>query len=97
MNKASLLDRKQIKIMKLKLKDNWEVVDDRKIRGQFIFKNFPEAIDFVNKIVKIAEKLDHHPDISIHYNKVIIEIWTHKVEGLIELDFDLAEKIGRLK
>ena len=97
MNETKLLDRKQIEMIQLKLKDNWEVIDNKKIKGQFVFENFLEAISFVNKVVKIAEKLDHHPDISIYYNKVIIETWTHKVEGLTELDFDLAEKIGRLK
>lgn len=62
----------------------------------FKFKDFVEAVGFVNKIVPIAESMDHHPDILINYNRVTLTLSTHSAGGLTELDFALAEKINAL-
>lgn len=67
-----------------------------KLRRQFTFKNFLEAIDFVNKVAAIAEQEGHHPDISIFYNKVQLDLFTHAVGGLSENDFIMAAKINAL-
>ena len=77
----------------LKQVPSWEIKNSHVFR-QFKFKNFIEAMKFVNKIAETAENEGHHPDISIHYNKVEIEIWTHAVNGLSENDFILAAKIS---
>ena len=60
----------------------------------FKFKNFVESIKFVNSVAKISEDEGHHPDISIRYNKVELDLWTHAVKGLSENDFILAAKIN---
>lgn len=78
------------------LYDKWEVVDNKKIKKEFKFKNFLEAIEFLNKIAKIAEQENHHPDIHIYYNRVLVELWTHEIGGLSENDFILAAKIDEL-
>lgn len=75
------------------LKTTWEVVDGIKIRKEFKFKNFKEALDFVNKVGELAEQENHHPDISLAWGKVVIELSTHAVNGLSENDFILAAKI----
>ena len=67
-----------------------------KIHKLFKFKNFKEAMTFVNKVADLAESEGHHPDITIHYNKVDIIIWTHAIEGLSENDFILAAKIDKI-
>lgn len=67
-----------------------------KLRRQFVFKNFKEAVTFVNKIAEIAEAEGHHPDIYIFYNKVQLELFTHTVGGLSENDFIMAAKIDKL-
>ena len=67
-----------------------------KIRRQFTFKDFMEAIAFVNKVAPIAEAEGHHPDIYIFYNKVQLELYTHAVGGLSENDFIMAAKIDKL-
>lgn len=74
----------------------WILVRDgtHKIRKQFKFKNFKEAMDFVNKVAEIASKQDHHPDIYIFYNKVQLDLFTHAVGGLSENDFIMAAKIN---
>lgn len=74
----------------------WEVLDGTKIKHEFTFKDFNEAMDFVTKVAKLAEEEEHHPDIYIFYNKVRIELWTHAINGLSENDFILATKIELL-
>ena len=67
-----------------------------KLRKQFKFKDFLEAIAFVNKVAPIAEAEGHHPDIYIFYNKVQLDLYTHAVGGLSENDFIMAAKIDAL-
>lgn len=78
------------------LKTKWSLVEGKKIKQEFKFKNFKEAIDFVNKVAVLAEEEGHHPDICIFYNRVAIELWTHSIGGLFDNDFILAAKIERL-
>ena len=70
------------------------------IKKEFIFKpierGFEKALQFVNKVGRIAEDEGHHPDIHIHYHKVILEFWTHAIGGLSENDFIMAAKIDEL-
>ncbi len=70
---------------------------DAKISKEFKFKDFIGAINFVNNISEIAESEGHHPDIHIHYNKVLLELDTHAIGGLSENDFILAAKIDAHK
>ena len=67
------------------------------ITKEFQFKNFVEAMKFLNQVAALAEEEGHHPDIHIHYNKVSLDIWTHAIDGLSENDFILAAKIDNLK
>lgn len=91
------LNQEQIDYNLLKL-SGWKF-EDNSIRKQFQFKDFIEALSFVNKIGMEAEKMDHHPDILIfEWNKVKITISTHSTGGVTEKDFQLAKKIeDRLK
>lgn len=70
---------------------------NHKLRKQFTFKDFLEAIAFVNKIAPIAESEGHHPDIYIFYNKVQLDLFTHAVGGLSENDFIMAAKIDAIQ
>ena len=79
----------------LKQIPGWEIKDGHVFR-QFKFKDFKEAIAFVNKVAEIAEQEQHHPNIAIHYSKVSIELWTHKINGLSENDFIIAAKIDQI-
>ena len=63
---------------------------DGKISREYTFRNFVEAMGFVNVVAGIAERFQHHPDIHIHYNRVLIELWTHAVNGITENDLLLA-------
>ena len=73
-------------------------MDGNEIAKPYQFKDFVEALAFVNKVGVEAEKMNHHPDIFIHsWNKVKITISTHSEGGITKKDFQLAEKIEGLK
>ena len=85
-------------IAKLKAEvPGWQAVEEYKIwrlRRDYKFKNFAEAMEFINRVAELAETEGHHPNISIHdWNKVNLELYTHKINGLHENDFILAAKI----
>src|SRR3989344_9494005 len=63
---------------------------------QFKFKDFKEALEFVNKVGVIAEDQGHHPNLYIIYNKVKVVLYTHIIAGLHENDFIMAAKIDGL-
>lgn len=74
----------------------WKI-ENKKLVKDFEFTDFQEALAFVNQIAKIAEELNHHPDILIHsYNKIRIMIYTHDEDQVTDKDYDLAEKITAL-
>ncbi len=71
--------------------------DNKKITRKFRFKNFREALAFVNLVGKTAESEGHHPDIHFGWGYVIITLWTHAISGLFDNDFILAAKIDQIK
>lgn len=77
---------------------NWDHVPSlvHKIKKEFKFKDFKEAMAFVNQVADLAEAEGHHPDIHISWNKVRLELFTHAIHGLSENEFILAAKIERL-
>ena len=78
--------------------DQWTIDNDNKLEKTLVFKDFKEALAFINKVGEIAEAENHHPDIGIfNYKKVKIELSTHSIGGLTENDFILAAKIDELK
>ena len=78
--------------------DGWDVRDGhQKIHKHHRFKDFRQAMKFVNALADLAEAEGHHPDISVHYSTVDVILWTHAVGGLSENDFILAAKLDRLQ
>jgi 4a-hydroxytetrahydrobiopterin dehydratase len=65
-------------------------VDGTAIRREFTFTGFPEAVAFVQRLVAPAEAADHHPDLEIHYRRVIVRYTTHSAGGLTPKDFEGA-------
>ena len=80
----------------LKQIPSWTIKDGHVFK-QFKFKDFKEAMAFVNKVAGIAEQENHHPDITISYSQVSIGLWTHAINGLSENDFILPAKIDDIK
>ncbi len=79
---------------KLQEVPGWQLMD-KAIRRESIFRDFREAMAFVNHVAEIAENLDHHPDICIYYNKVVLSVYTHSEGGLTDKDFDLARRVNQ--
>ncbi len=68
-------------------------IEEHTIGREFQFKDFRQAMDFVNRVAGVANEQDHHPDIYIYYNKVRLTLSTHKIGGLSLNDFIVAAKI----
>ncbi|MEK7588187.1 MAG: 4a-hydroxytetrahydrobiopterin dehydratase [Patescibacteria group bacterium] len=79
----------------------WTLAEEglpQKISREFEFKDFVEALEFVNRVGDIAELEGHHPDIFLHdWNKVTVTLWTHSIGGLSENDYIVAAKINEVK
>ncbi len=73
----------------------WELRNGR-LRKEWRFKDFKEALQFINRVGELAEANGHHPDIYNSYATVRLELFTHDAQGITEKDFKLAEAIDRL-
>ena len=79
------------------LSPEWMLIDQcRLLARTYHLKDFKQALDLVNKIGALAEDEGHHPDITLGYGSVGIELMTHAVGGLSENDFILAAKISAI-
>lgn len=76
--------------------EGWEEHNE-KIHKSFKFKDFVNAMKFINQVADIAETEGHHPDFCVHYNRVDVTIWTHAIGGLSENDFILAAKLDKIQ
>lgn len=74
---------------RLKALEGW-TQEAKAIRKQYTFRDFPEAVLFVSALVPGAEEADHHPDIEIHYKRVVLIYSTHSEGGITEKDLDGA-------
>lgn len=77
--------------------EGWELIEGKKIKKVFEFKDFIEAKYFVDLLSVIAEEQGHHPTITIIYNKVLITLTTHAISGLSGNDFIMAQIIDEVK
>jgi 4a-hydroxytetrahydrobiopterin dehydratase len=87
------LDNDVEKSFEEELKNNsWELKDEKLVK-LFQFPSFIEAIDFVNEIAIIAERLDHHPIITINWKTVKLSLKSFDVDGITKRDITLAKEI----
>jgi 4a-hydroxytetrahydrobiopterin dehydratase len=77
--------------------DGWTVKDAAKISKPYKFRNFVDAVAFVNAITPVAEAEGHHPDLFVKWGEVRVNLSTHKIKGLTESDFIMAAKIDRVR
>lgn len=76
--------------------EQWAIVND-KLTKEFRFKSFIRAFGWMSQIAIWAEKLNHHPEWFNVYNRVKVELTTHDVDGISDLDFKLATKMELFK
>lgn len=91
---ANLLTEEEIRARSASL-PHWERKGKEIVR-LFTLADFAAALRFVNQVGEIAEAANHHPDIDIRWNKVLLSLSTHSKGGLTGADFTLAEQIDRL-
>ena len=66
------------------------------IEKTYTFANYHETITFVNAVAFIANAQDHHPDLSVHYNRCVVRFNTHDVKGISQTDFECASLVDAL-
>lgn len=77
--------------------EGWNLINEHHLEKEYLFKDFRQALDFVNRLGEVAEQEGHHPDIFLTWGKVKVTLWTHSVGGLSENDFILAAKADALR
>jgi len=70
----------------------WSLADGR-LRREYAFADFSEAWGFMNRVALLAESMNHHPDWSNVYNRVVIELFTHDARGITQRDIDFARGV----
>ena len=73
----------------------WIVRDD-KLHKQYQFDSFIEAFGFMSSVALVAESMNHHPEWSNVYNRVIIDLTTHDSGGISDLDFEFSERVDKI-
>jgi 4a-hydroxytetrahydrobiopterin dehydratase len=91
----SVLGEEQIEAALADLGGGW-AHEGKAIVKEFELKDFVGSVDFVNRITPVAEQMNHHPDLSISWNKVTVSITNHSAGGLTPADFDLAGRIDEV-
>lgn len=97
-NGAPAITDKELEEYKKQIPD-WDLIEEngiKKIRRNFKFKNFKEALKFTKSVGKIAEEMKHHPTILTEWGKVEVTWWTHKINGLHRNDLIMAFKTDEL-
>jgi 4a-hydroxytetrahydrobiopterin dehydratase len=75
--------------------EGWERDGDAIVK-EFKLDDFVGSVDFINRLAPVAEEMNHHPDLQVSWNKVVVSITTHSEGGLTENDFELAKSIDPL-
>ena len=86
------MDRNKL-LKEIKNLDNGWTLIEHALARDFAFKNFNEALDFINRIGIESENLNHHPKIINVYNKVRLELWSHDIDSISSRDIDLAKLV----
>lgn len=89
-----MLSREEIESNIAKIGNGWELKDDKIIKS-FQFPTFMKSIEFVNTVASIAERLDHHPIITINWRTVKLSLKSFDVNDITTRDITLAKEIEK--
>ena len=94
---TTLLGDDATRALLAEIHSEWNCVeDDKGIQRTFHFRNYYQTIAFVNALAWVAHAEDHHPDLTVSYNRCMVTYSTHSVGGLSENDFICAARIDAL-
>ena len=74
----------------------WDIIEGHRIQKRFECRDFLSALALTNAFGGIAEEEGHHPDLTVGWGKVVVDLWTHSADGLSEYDFIVAAKIDAI-
>ena len=83
------LDKKSIEQLREKYLPDWEYKDNS-LQKRYKFEDYYETIKFLINTVKPQEELDHHADIAIFFDEVLVKVYTHRTNDVSDFDFKLA-------
>ena len=86
------LHGRDLALLREKLGNHWSSINEHHLYKKYDFPDFRQALAFTNRVGALAEREGHHPDIYLAWGKVILTVWTHKIDGLTESDFIFAAK-----
>lgn len=92
------MEKTQAQTLLSQIGNDWQLQENGHLALEktYRFKDFREALAFVNRVGELAEEQAHHPDIYLTWGRAKVTIWTHKIKGLTESDFIFAAKCDRL-
>jgi len=90
------LPAEEVERMLAGLGNGWAVIEGHHLSKTYEFPDFKEGLRFTNLVGEMAEAQGHHPDILLAWGKVRIEVWTHKIDALVESDFIFAAKTEQI-
>ena len=94
MTGITLLKHEELNSLK-EILPHWQI-EQNAIKREWKFKNFIEAFGFITKVALLAEGMNHHPNLKNIYSSVSIELTTHDLGGISNLDLQLAKAINEL-
>lgn len=93
----SLLNDETIDKRLEEINEAWSVVGGASLVRVFETKDFSEGVDLIRKIERMANELNHHPDVDLTYGKVVVTVTTHSESGLTNKDFEFAAKVDSIE
>ncbi|MPZ08230.1 MAG: 4a-hydroxytetrahydrobiopterin dehydratase [Nitrososphaeraceae archaeon] len=90
-----MLSEEEVRKYITDLDNGWELKEGKIVKS-FLFSSFIDAVEFVNKVAKIAEKLDHHPIITINWKAVRLSLKSFDVDAITKRDINLAKGIEKI-
>lgn len=90
-----MLGVEEVIALKENIIDEWQILENL-LYIEKKFKNFKQALDFVNRVAEVSELVNHHPDIEFGWGYCNLKLLTHKVNGLTKADFNLASEIDKI-
>tara|TARA_B100001142_G_scaffold231213_1_gene229405 strand:+ start:1835 stop:2179 length:345 start_codon:yes stop_codon:yes gene_type:complete len=95
---APMLSEQEIKELAPQI-PSWMIHEEEGIKRlicSFAFSSYEDSVNFTNKVAKLAEEEDHHPEIVLEWGNVTVSWWSHKIKGLHKNDFICASKTDNL-
>jgi 4a-hydroxytetrahydrobiopterin dehydratase len=92
---AEPLKGEALKKLASELNRDWRIVGEKRLERDLRFKDFRQALNFVNRAGEVAEEQGHHPDLCFGWGYVKVQLSTHSAGGLTESDFVLAAKLDK--